>query len=76
MKKLELNFMVDPEYLAKKCRVPNKVKILITKPDSVLYKTILGESGRAMAHAGMPFYFEKGLAQGLIHQGVAKRLDK
>lgn len=76
MTKLSLNFMVDPEYLAKKCKVPNKVKILITKPGHVIYKSILGESGRAMALAGAPFYFEKGLAESLIQQGVAERLDK
>ncbi len=73
MKKTELEFMVDPEYLAKRCRVPNKVKILITHPDHALYKQLLGASGRRMAKDGAPFFFEKTLAQGLIWQGVAKK---
>ena len=76
MKKLELNFMVDPEFLAKQCRVPNKVKILITHPDDDALKQYLGESGKRMARAGAPFYFERKIANVLVNWGVAIKLDK
>lgn len=76
MSKLKLNFMVDPKYLAKECRVPNKVKILITHPHDEALKPYLGESGRKMAEAGAPFYFERKIAKILVNWGVAIRLDK
>ena len=71
MKKLELNFMVDPEYLAKKCEVKNKVKILITHPYDSSLDQYLGESGRRMAEDGAPFYFNRKIAKILINWGVA-----
>jgi hypothetical protein len=32
---------------------------------------LLGDSGLKMAMAGMPFYFEKSIASGLIDKGIA-----
>lgn len=73
---VKLKFMVDPEYLAHYCYVPKRVRICILKPLSPLLRAYLGASGKKMAKAGFPFYFEEKLAERLVQAGVAKRLDK
>lgn len=68
--------MVDPEYLSNYCHVTNSVRICILKPLSPLLKPYLGASGKRMAKAGFPFYFEAGIAERLVKKGIAKRVDK
>lgn len=75
MKKLQLNFMVVPEFLESHCEVRNRVKVSIVKPKSPFLRRILGESGRRMVNAGIPFYFKDEIAAELIERGIAKRLD-
>jgi len=76
MKKVTLKFMVVPEELLKRGYVSNRIKILITKPKSVFILSILGESGRKLAAAGVPFWFEGRLAKRLIKMKVAKEDKK
>lgn len=75
MKKVELTFMVVPEFLKNHCVVKNPVKIKIIDPEAIFLTGILGESGRKMVKAGMPFYFKKSLANRLIAKGIAKKID-
>lgn len=72
MKKVKLKFMVVPEYLKSHCVVPNKVKVKIIDPEAIFLTGILGESGRKMVMAGIPFYFERKLAKKLIEKKIAK----
>lgn len=67
--------MVDPEYLANKCIVPNGIKCIIIDPEAIFLTGILGESGRKMVKAGFPFIFEKGLANKLISKGIARKVN-
>ncbi len=74
MRKIKLNFMVDPEYLANRTYVEDPVKIIITDSDSIFITGILGESGRKMVKAGAQFIFTRELARKLIKHGVAKEI--
>jgi len=67
--------MIVPEELFEKCYVPNAVKVKIIDPDAIFITGILGESGRRMVRAGLLFYFEQHLANKLIKNKVAKRVD-
>lgn len=74
MKKIRLDFMVDPEELAKLAYVPNPVKVKIIDPKAIFLTGILGESGRKLVEAGVSFYFEKTLAEKLIEKKIAERI--
>ena len=70
---IELQFMVVPEFLKTHCVVPNRVKIIIIDPEAIFLTGLLGESGRKLVEAGIPFYFEKKLAKKLIDKFVFKQ---
>lgn len=74
MKKVKLNFMVDPIDLTSKAFVPNPVRIVITDPEAVFITGILGESGRKLVMAGARFVFTRSLADKLIRSGFAKEV--
>lgn len=73
-KKVELTFMVVPEYLKSHCFVKDPIKIIVTDPEAIFLTGILGESGRKMVSAGIPFFFKKKLAMRLIEKGIAKQI--
>ena len=70
--KIELTFMVVPEFLESHCYVKDPVKVKITDPEAVFLMGILGESGKKMVKAGIPFYFTKEIAEDLISKGFAE----
>jgi len=70
MKKTRLRFMIVPSFLTRRCYVKDRVKVKIVNPDSIFITGLLGESGKKMIRAGIPFYFEKELAETLIKNGV------
>ncbi len=72
MSKVELQFMVVPEELAKLAYVPNAVKVRIVDPEAIFLTGLLGESGRKLVAAGILFYFERSLAEKLIGRGIAE----
>jgi hypothetical protein len=72
VKKLDLNFMVDPNFLTKRCRVKDSVKVKILYPDAEAMSQYLGQSGRKMAKAGATFHFTKEIALELLDQGLVK----
>ncbi len=74
MKKVELTFMVVPEFLKSHCFIKDPVKIKIIDPGAIFLTGILGESGRKMVKAGIPFYFKRKLAEHLINKGIAVRI--
>lgn len=74
MSKIELTFMVVPEFLTTHCYIKDPIKIKIIDPEAIFLTGILGESGRKMVKAGIPFYFKKELAERLIKKGIAKRI--
>lgn len=74
MKKVELAFMVVPEFLQSHCYIKNPVKVKIIDPEAIFLTGILGESGRKMVKAGIPFYFKKKLALNLIKKGIAIKI--
>jgi len=76
MKKIKLQFMVDPEWLRVNTYVEDPVKVIITDPETVFLMGILGESGREMVAAGFPFYFTRPLADKLINKGIAVEIDE
>ena len=71
---VKLKFMIVPEELAKKCFVPNPVRVKIVDPEAIFLTGILGESGRKMVKAGLLFYFTKPLATRLIKKGIAVKV--
>ena len=73
-KKVELTFMVVPEFLKSHCYIKNPVKIKVIDPEAIFLTGILGESGRKMIKAGIPFYFTKKLAENLIEKGIAIKI--
>jgi len=75
VRKIKLTFMVVPEFLETHCFIENPVKVKVIDPEAIFLTGILGESGRKMVKAGIPFYFEKKLAQKLIKKGIAKKID-
>lgn len=75
-RKVRLQFMVDPDELAKHAYVREPVRIRITDPDAIFLTGILGESGRKLVKAGICFYFERKLAEKLIRKNIAVRVDK
>src|SRR3990167_836676 len=70
---IPLKFMIDPVALKRRCYVPDPVKAIIIDPEAIFLTGILGESGRKMVKAGLPFYFTKPLANKLIKLGIAKQ---
>jgi hypothetical protein len=74
MKKVKLKFMVVPEFMISHCIVPDKVMVKIIDPEAIFLTGILGESGRKMVMAGIPFYFERKLAQKLIDKKIAEEI--
>lgn len=71
MKKIKLQFMVDPEELLKHAYVPNAVHIKVVNPEAIYITGILGESGRALVKAGCWFFFTKKLADKFVKDGTA-----
>lgn len=76
MNKVRLQYMVDPDELKKRAYIKNPVRIIITHPKDVFLLGILGESGRKLVQDGIPFYFERKRAEGLVKMGLAKFLPK
>ena len=69
---IQLDFRVDPEYLANETEVPDAVRIVFTDPDAIFLTGVLGESGRKMVLGGAPFYFRRELAEKFIRMGIAE----
>lgn len=74
MKKIRLNFMVDPQDLMTKAYVPNPVKVVIIDSEAIFLTGILGESGRKLVLNGAKFIFTKKLADKLISKGIARKI--
>lgn len=74
--KIRFSYMAVPEELEKRAYVVNPVKILILNADAPNFNGILGLSGRRLARIGVPFYFERALAEVLIRQGVAEEVKE
>ena len=72
MKRVRLEFMIDPDHLSKHCYVHNAMRVRIVDPEAIFLTGILGESGRRMVKAGLCFYFTKRLAKKLVAKGIAK----
>ena len=75
-KKVKLKFMVDPEMLQQYAYVQNPIRIKIVDAEAIFLLGILGESGRKLVKMGIPFYFEKILANKLIQKGIAVEIKK
>lgn len=73
--RVELQFMVVPEELARLAYVPDPVKVKIVDPEAIFLTGILGDSGRKLVQAGILFYFERLLAEKLIKRGIAEEVD-
>lgn len=73
--KVQLEFMVVPEYLTSHCEIVDPVKIKVVDPDAIFLTGILGESGRKMVQAGIPFLFTRRIAEKLIASGIAEKID-
>ena len=76
MKKVRLQFMVDPDELREKAYIRDPVRIRITRPRTIFLLGVLGESGRKLVGGGICFYFERRLAEGLVKSGVAEFAPK
>ena len=74
MKRIRLKFMVVPEELEKRGYVPNRIKIKFINPEKVFVLGILGESGRLLMKAGVPFWFEGKQARWMIAEKIAKEV--
>lgn len=74
--KIRFSYMAVPEELTKRAYVENPVKILILNADAPNFNGILGISGRRLARAGVPFYFERVMAENLIKEGVAEEMKE
>lgn len=72
VKKVALDFMVDPEFLKDHAIVKDGMKVIITDPEAIFLTGILGESGRKLVAAGAPFYFTKRLAIKLVSKNIAR----
>lgn len=75
MKRVKLQFMVDPNELRKLAYIENPVKVKIIDPEAIFLMGILGESGRELVKAGLTFYFEEKLANKLIDKGIASKVE-
>lgn len=75
MEKIKLDFMVDPVFLTDDTEIDNPVKIRLLTTEHPIVKRILGQSGKRMANAGAAFYFTKEMAEELIDNKVAIRVD-
>ncbi len=71
---IELDFMIAPEELASKCRVPDPVRIKVVDPEAIFLTGMLGESGRKMVEAGCVFLFTRRLAEKLIEKKIAEEV--
>lgn len=71
--KVELQFMVVPDQLAKLAIVPDPVRIKVIDPEAIFLTGLLGESGRKLVAAGVEFYFTRKLANKLIEKKIAIR---
>jgi hypothetical protein len=69
---IQLDFRVDPEYLARETEVLDPVRVIFTDPDAIFLTGVLGESGRKMVLDGAPFYFRRELAEKFIRMGIAE----
>jgi hypothetical protein len=74
-KKVKLQFMVVPELLSELAYVPNAVRIKIIDPGSIFLTGLLGESGRKLVKAGIDFYFTSRIAENLIRNKVAIKVN-
>lgn len=75
IKKVNLKFMVDPDFLKDRALVPDAVRVIIIDPEAIFLTGILGESGRKLVKAGAPFYFTKRLAEKLINKNIARKTN-
>ncbi len=76
MKKVKLPFMVVPEELAKWAYVPDAVKVRFLDAEKVFALGLLGESGRKLVEAGIPFYFEGKQARWMIEQEICEEVKE
>ena len=74
MKKVKLRYMVVPEELKNKAYVKDAVKVRIINVEALVCMGYLGESGKKLADAEIPFYFEELDARKLIDLGLAEEL--
>jgi len=74
MKKVKLNFMVVPSQLERFAFVPNRIRCRIINPESAILDSILGESGKRLAKAGIEFYFTNKLAKELIEREIVIKI--
>jgi len=72
--KLKLRYMVVPQELRDNAYVEDPVKIKILNSDELVEMGVLGESGKKLVDAGIPFYFERTDAVELIEKGLAKKV--
>lgn len=73
IKKVKLQFMVDPDFLKENSYVEDAVLVKVIKPELIFLTGILGESGKKLVLAGANFYFERSLAEQLVEKGIAVR---
>jgi hypothetical protein len=76
MKRVKLQFMVDPDALLRHAYVPSPVRVRIVDPEAIFLTGLLGESGRRLVKAGAVFIFTRRLAHKLIQKGIAKQERK
>ena len=74
-KKVELQFMVVPEELARLAYVPDPVRLRVVDPEAIFLTGILGDSGRKLVQGGILFYFTRSLAEKLIGRGIAVEVE-
>ena len=74
MEKLKLRYMVVPEELRENAYVSDPIKIKILNSSVLISMGFLGESGKKLVDAGIPFYFEGKDAKELIRLGIAKEV--
>jgi len=73
--KVELRYMVVPEELKENAYVEDAVKVRISSVGTLVDMGYLGESGRKLAEAGLPFYFNGKDAEELIEMGLVERIE-
>jgi len=74
IKKVKLQFMVDPHFLKENSYVEDPVLVKVIEPEMIFLQGILGESGRKLVLAGANFIFERELAEKLINKGIAVKV--
>ena len=72
--KVELRYMVVPEELRDKAFVPDAVKVKILESGTLADMGILGETGKKLADAGLPFYFTEKDTQELVEMKLMERI--